>query len=55
MRTVNKPSRKLCSRCGVQHVAQCEVLPRGEGPSPDERVRSQLEALGLRAPAERAA
>ena len=27
---------------GAQHVAQCEVLPRGEGPSPDARVNTQL-------------
>mmetsp|Transcript_4527 Transcript_4527/g.13011 ORF Transcript_4527/g.13011 Transcript_4527/m.13011 type:complete len:423 (+) Transcript_4527:251-1519(+) len=33
----------------LQHVAQCEVLPRGDGPSPDERVRSQL--ASLRSPA----
>ena len=26
----------------AQHVAQCEVLPRGEGPSPDVRVNTQL-------------
>ncbi len=26
----------------AQHVAQCEVLPRGEGPSPDARVNTQL-------------
>lgn len=26
----------------VQHVAQCELLPRGEGPSPDIRVGTQL-------------
>jgi len=29
---------RVCS----QHVAQCEVLPRGEGPSPDARVNTQL-------------
>ena len=28
--------------CDAQHVAQCEVLPRGEGPSPDIRVNTQL-------------
>ena len=32
-----------------QHVAQCEVLPRGDGPSPDERVGTQLR-LGYQAP-----
>jgi hypothetical protein len=33
----------------LQHVAQCEVLPRGDGPSPDERVGTQLR-LGYQAP-----
>jgi chorismate synthase len=26
----------------LMHIAQCEVLPRGDGPSPDERVGTQL-------------
>ena len=26
----------------AQHVSQCELLPRGEGPSPDIRVGTQL-------------
>lgn len=38
-----------CPFPAVQHVAQCEVLPRGDGPSPDERVGTQLR-LGYQAP-----
>jgi hypothetical protein len=38
-----------CPLPAVQHVAQCEVLPRGDGPSPDERVGTQLR-LGYQAP-----
>ena len=38
-----------CPSPALQHVAQCEVLPRGDGPSPDERVGTQLR-LGYQAP-----
>lgn len=32
----------MCPLWYVQHVAQCELLPRGEGPSPDIRVGNEL-------------